>query len=113
VSGRLLTCEPAPCLSSRYPCLKRYVGIGQYDYPVMAAIEYPPLRFIPGLVMLAQFRSDAINDCLRRAEEARRTAEATSNPHTRAEYLEFEGRWLSLARGFATEAERATEQLAA
>jgi hypothetical protein len=79
----------------------------------MAAIEYPPLRFIPGLIMLAQFRSDAINDCLRRAEEARRTAEATSNPHTRAEYLEFERRWLSLARGFAIEAERATEQLAA
>jgi predicted adenine nucleotide alpha hydrolase (AANH) superfamily ATPase len=63
--------------------------------------------------MLEQFRSDAINDCLRRAEEARRTAEATNNTHTRAEYLEFERRWLSLARGFATETERATEQLAA
>jgi hypothetical protein len=78
-----------------------------------APIKYLPLRFIPGVVMLAQFRSDAMNDCLRRAEEARRTAEATSNLHTRAEYLEFERRWLVLARGFATEAERATEQLAA
>jgi hypothetical protein len=79
----------------------------------MAAIKYLPLRFIPGLVMLAQFRSDAINDCFRRAEEARRTAEATSNPHTRAEYLELERRWRALARGFAAEAERATEQIAA
>jgi hypothetical protein len=79
----------------------------------MAAIKYLPLRFIPGLVMLEQFRTDAIHDCLRRAEEARRTAEATSNPHARAEYLEFERRWLSLARGFATEAEPAAEQLAA
>jgi hypothetical protein len=32
---------------------------------------------------------------------------------TTAEYLEFERRWLSLARGFATEAEPATERLAA
>jgi hypothetical protein len=79
----------------------------------MAAIKYLPLRFTPGLVMLEQFRTDAINDCLRRAEEARRTAEGTSNPHATAEYLEFERRWLSLARGFATEAEPATEQLAA
>jgi hypothetical protein len=63
--------------------------------------------------MLEQFRSDAINDCHRRAVDARRTAEATSNPHTRAEYYEFERRWLALARGFAAEADRATEQLAA
>jgi hypothetical protein len=63
--------------------------------------------------MLEQFRSDAINDCHRRAADARRTAEATCNPHTRAEYLEFEHRWVALARGFATEAERATEPLAA
>jgi predicted adenine nucleotide alpha hydrolase (AANH) superfamily ATPase len=63
--------------------------------------------------MLEQFRSDAINDCYRRAAEARRTAEATSNPHTRAEYLEFEHRWLSLARGFEVEGERGTKRLAA
>jgi hypothetical protein len=54
--------------------------------------------------MLEQFRSDAINDCYRRAAEARRTAEATSDPHTRSDFLLFERRWLSLARGFEAEA---------
>jgi hypothetical protein len=63
--------------------------------------------------MLEQFRSDAINDCYRRAAEARSTAESTSNPHTRSEYLEFERRWLALARGFEAECEAETEQRAA
>ena len=61
--------------------------------------------------MLEQFRSDAINDCYRRAAEARRTAEATSDAHTRSDFLLFERRWLSLARGF--EAEAGSGQLAA
>jgi hypothetical protein len=63
--------------------------------------------------MLEQFRSDAISDCYRRAAESRRTAESASNPHTRSEYLEFERRWLTLARGFEAECEAETEQRAA
>jgi hypothetical protein len=38
------------------------------------------------------------------AAEARRIAEATSDPHTRSDFLLFERRWLSLARGFEAEA---------
>jgi hypothetical protein len=63
--------------------------------------------------MLEQFRSDAINDCYRHAAEARRTAETTSDPHTRSEFLQFERRWLSLARGFEAELKREAERLAA
>jgi hypothetical protein len=63
--------------------------------------------------MLEQFRSDAIKDCYRRAAEVRLTAESTSNPDTRSEYLEFERRWLSLAHGFEAELRRGTDQRAA
>jgi hypothetical protein len=46
-----------------------------------------------GLVMLEQLRSDAIWDCHRRRAQARPIAEATSDPHTRSHFLEFERRW--------------------
>jgi hypothetical protein len=58
--------------------------------------------------MLEQFRSDAIQDCYRRADDARRTADEASNPNTRAEFLDFQRRWLSLARGFESEITRET-----
>jgi hypothetical protein len=53
--------------------------------------------------MLEQFRSDAIEDCYRRAADARRKAAAAMNPHARSDFLEFERRWLYLARGFESE----------
>ena len=58
--------------------------------------------------MLQQFRSDAIQDCYRRAAEARRTADEATNPNTRSEFLDFQRRWLSLARGFESEETRET-----
>jgi hypothetical protein len=54
--------------------------------------------------MLEQFRSDAIQECYRRAAEARRTANSASNADARSDFLELERRWLALARGFNSEA---------
>jgi hypothetical protein len=63
--------------------------------------------------MLEQFRFDAIRDCYDRAAEARRSADAASDAHARLDFLEFERRWLALARGFEAELRPVTEQLAA
>jgi hypothetical protein len=48
---------------------------------------------------------DAIHDCYRRAAEARRIADAASNPDTKSDFLEFERRWLALVVGFKSDAE--------
>jgi hypothetical protein len=53
--------------------------------------------------MIQQFRSDAIHDCYRRAAEARRIADVAINSDTKSDFLAFERRWLSLARGFESE----------
>ena len=53
--------------------------------------------------LLEQFRSDAIQDCYRRAAEARRTANSASNAAARSDFLELERRWLALARSFDSE----------
>ena len=53
--------------------------------------------------LLEQFRSDAIQDCYRRAAEARRTANSASNADDRSDFLELERRWLALARRFDSE----------
>ena len=55
--------------------------------------------------MLEEFRSDAIDDCYRRAAEARRIADAASDPDTKSDFLEFERRWLALVVGFKSDAE--------
>jgi hypothetical protein len=55
--------------------------------------------------MLEEFRSDAIHDCYRRAAEARRIADAASNPDTKSDFLAFERRWLALVVGFKSDAE--------
>jgi hypothetical protein len=60
-----------------------------------------------GMVMLEQFRSDAIQDCYRRAAEARRTANSASNADARSDFLALERRWLALAHGFDSEARSA------
>ena len=39
-----------------------------------------------------------ILECYRRAQEARRMADAASSPFERADFLAIEQRWLSLAR---------------
>jgi hypothetical protein len=53
--------------------------------------------------MVEQFRSDAIQDCYRRAAEARRIADVATNSDTKSDFLAFERRWLSLAQGFESE----------
>jgi hypothetical protein len=53
--------------------------------------------------MIEQFRSDAIQDCYRRAAEARRIADVATSSDTKSDFLAFERRWLSLARGFESE----------
>jgi hypothetical protein len=53
--------------------------------------------------MIEQFRSDAIQDCYRRAAEARRIAVVAANSDTRSDFLAIERRWLSLARSFESE----------
>jgi hypothetical protein len=53
--------------------------------------------------MIQQFKSDAIQDCYRRAAEARRIADVATNSDTKSDFLAFERRWLSLARSFESE----------
>jgi hypothetical protein len=48
--------------------------------------------------MLEKFSSDLILECYRRSADARRIADAATDPATKAEFLEIERRWLSLAR---------------
>jgi hypothetical protein len=60
--------------------------------------------------MLEQFRSDARNDFYHRAAEGGRTAESTSDLHTRSKSFQFERRWLASARGFDAECEAETGQ---
>ena len=44
--------------------------------------------------------SDEIRECYRHALEARQKAESVANPSTRADFLDLERRWLSLARSY-------------
>jgi hypothetical protein len=43
---------------------------------------------------------DTIQECYRRAAEARRTADGASTPSESADFLEIERRWLFLARSY-------------
>jgi hypothetical protein len=43
-------------------------------------------------------KSDTILECYRRAEEARRMADAATSQFERADFLDVAQRWLSLAR---------------
>jgi len=49
--------------------------------------------------MLLQL-SEQIRECYRHAKEARRTADATTNPNTKADFLDVERRWLFLAHRY-------------
>jgi hypothetical protein len=53
--------------------------------------------------MTKKSRSELILECYRRAAEARRIADSGTDPLTKAEFLEIERRWLSLARGYGAE----------
>jgi hypothetical protein len=53
--------------------------------------------------MLQKIRSDAILECYREAAEARRTADAATNPEARSDFLVFEQWWFSLARNIEFE----------
>jgi hypothetical protein len=50
------------------------------------------------MVRAQKLRSVAILECYRRAGEARRMADAATSPFERADFLDVEKRWLSLAR---------------
>ena len=52
--------------------------------------------------MLPKFEQDAIEDCYRRAAEARRIADAATDPDTKSDFLELERRWLFVAYGYET-----------
>jgi hypothetical protein len=58
--------------------------------------------------MLQKSESDAIVECYRSAAEARRSAEAASNPETKSDHLMFEQWWLSLARDLESKGHRET-----
>jgi hypothetical protein len=47
--------------------------------------------------MSQESKSDAIVECYRRAAEARRMADTAMDKRERADFLEIEQRWLSLA----------------
>jgi hypothetical protein len=44
--------------------------------------------------------SEQIRDCLRHAEDCARKAAAQSDPTLKADFLDMERRWLSLARSY-------------
>lgn len=52
--------------------------------------------------MAGKSRADTIVECYRRAAEARRIADATTDPMAKADFLEVEQRWLLLARSAQT-----------
>ena len=52
----------------------------------------------------------AITECYRRAEEARRIADATDDPVARDDFKEIERRWLSVARNCKCNEQSATFQ---
>ena len=49
--------------------------------------------------MLVQL-SEQIGECYRHAEKARRMANSATNPNTKADFLDVEQRWLSLAHSY-------------
>jgi hypothetical protein len=46
---------------------------------------------------MLQNLNEEIRECLQRAEECRRCSEVEARPDTKADFLEMERRWLSLA----------------
>jgi hypothetical protein len=56
---------------------------------------------------MAKKRSEpTVEECYLRAAEARRIADGAADPITKAEFLEIEQRWLSLARSSGIEKQR-------
>lgn len=49
---------------------------------------------------MLQNLSEQIRECLRRAEECKRLAETALTATGKADYLDMERRWLSLARSY-------------
>jgi hypothetical protein len=69
----------------------------------------PSLPTIPWwvrIVMPHNFKSDAIQECYLRAAEARRIAEAATDPLTKVDFFALERRWLALARSYQSEERR-------
>jgi hypothetical protein len=55
---------------------------------------------IPGRRVMLQNLPDEVDDCLQRAGRCRQCAEAALDPNTKADFLDIERRWLSLARSY-------------
>jgi len=66
---------------------------------------------IPGTRAMLQNLSPEIRDCYNRAEHCKRLAETALTETVKADYLDMERRWLSLARSyeFAERLSRFTE----
>src|SRR5262249_36119945 len=74
---------------------------------------YPPTthrqRAVPRrlrVIMPHTFRSDRIQECYLRAAEARRIANDTTDPITKADFVALGRRWLSLARRYESDERR-------
>jgi hypothetical protein len=50
--------------------------------------------------MAQEFGEEPSRECYRRAADARRIADVATDPSTKADFLEIEKRWLSLARSY-------------
>lgn len=59
-----------------------------------------PLAIIAGRHVVLQSLTDEVDDCLQRAGRCRQCAEAALDPNTKADFLDVERRWLSLARSY-------------
>jgi hypothetical protein len=57
-------------------------------------------------------RSGVVQECYRRAAEARRMADRATNRPAKADFLAIEQRWLSLARSYEAETVRAAPRRA-
>ena len=74
-----------PCMTNQWhPTLDEWVGRG-------------------GFVVADEIWANVVEECYRRAAEARRIADSAPDPVTRAEFLKVEQRWLSLALGHGAE----------
>ena len=59
-----------------------------------------PPATIAGRRVMLQNLTDEVDECLQRAGHCRQCAEAALDPNTKADFLDMERRWLSLARSY-------------
>jgi len=60
---------------------------------------------LPGRLLVEEFQQmsrEIVQECYRRAAEAKRIADDASTPSEKSDFLEIEHRWLFLARSYET-----------